>query len=126
MAQPRRVAVGGGVCVSKPKTRHCDECRHCTFHDCGDPITCGKGHKPRFYMPRGDYPHYENDWGWKRRCEDFQGPIDFFEEYKEQVISKVILDLEREIMGELRRWTPLSLRIDNADTPQQHAAHEQE
>lgn len=30
---------------------------------------CSKGHKPRFYMPRDEL---DLDWGWKRKCTDFQ------------------------------------------------------
>ena len=53
------------------KTRHCDECTHCDF-TVNDKMHCNKGHKPRFYMPKGTYPHFENDWGWKRKCADFE------------------------------------------------------
>jgi hypothetical protein len=37
-----------------------------------DGMTCEKGHKPRFYMPKGTYPHYDSGWGWKRKCSDFE------------------------------------------------------
>jgi len=52
------------------KTRHCDECKFCDFRKMGE-MTCGKGHKPRFYMPRDKYP-YLTDWGWKRKCADYE------------------------------------------------------
>ncbi len=51
------------------KTRHCDECTHCDMRPIGG-MTCEKGHKPRFYMPRDKYP-YCNNWGWKRKCADY-------------------------------------------------------
>ena len=53
------------------KTRFCDDCKFCDMTvEIG--MKCDKGHKPRFYMPRETYPHYENDWGWKRKCADFE------------------------------------------------------
>lgn len=52
------------------KTRHCDECRFADFS--GELMVCTKGHKPRFYMPKGEYPHFENDCGCKRKCEDYE------------------------------------------------------
>jgi len=36
-----------------------------------DVLTCAKGHKPRFYMPRNDNP-LDLNWGWKRACADFK------------------------------------------------------
>jgi hypothetical protein len=38
----------------------------------GEELVCSVGHRPRFYLPRGRYPFYDNDWGWKRRCGDFK------------------------------------------------------
>jgi hypothetical protein len=52
------------------KTRSCEDCNLADFT--GERLVCTKGHKPRFYMPKGTYPHYENEWGYKRRCEDFE------------------------------------------------------
>lgn len=53
--------------------RHCDECQH--WHGLvGIPgERCDKGHVPRFYQPRGPM---DQDWGWKRRCEDFTARAD--------------------------------------------------
>ncbi len=49
----------------------CGECRH---GPCRPPthlanFLCEKGHKPRFYLPRG--PDLE-PWGWRRKCGDFE------------------------------------------------------
>lgn len=55
------------------KTQYCDECSHARYsydqHGFGGEFWCSKGHKPRFYMPKGymDYDH-----GYKRRCVDFK------------------------------------------------------
>ena len=57
------------------KARHCDECCHFDLKEdeFGRPIppVCLKGHRPRFYMPKGPM---DGDWGYKRRCEDFEEP----------------------------------------------------
>lgn len=34
-------------------------------------MSCEKGHKPRFYMPRGEYPFLYSEGGWKRKCSDY-------------------------------------------------------
>jgi hypothetical protein len=34
-------------------------------------LSCGKGHKPRFYLPKIGNPYFTN-WGWKRKCNDFE------------------------------------------------------
>jgi hypothetical protein len=62
------------------KTRHCDECKHgqlswYTYRG-GEPfdvMKCANGHKPRFYMPRNQL---DLNWGWKRRCGDYQEKFD--------------------------------------------------
>jgi len=57
------------------KTRYCADCEHADMRgDLKNPLVCTKGHKPRFYMPRGDpfYPYPDRTWGWKRKCADFQ------------------------------------------------------
>ena len=62
--------MGDMVQFGAMKTRFCDDCKFCDMTvEVG--MKCGKGHNPRFYMPKGTYPHYENDWGWKRKCIDF-------------------------------------------------------
>jgi len=52
-------------------SRHCDQC---AFHRWDQSklnrLICLKGHRPRFYLPASD-PSC-NNWGYKRRCEDFQ------------------------------------------------------
>jgi hypothetical protein len=52
------------------KTRSCQECNLADWS--GEKLVCTKGHKPRFYLPIGTYPHFENEWGYKRRCEDYE------------------------------------------------------
>lgn len=57
------------------KAKHCDFCQH---HDYArikkqERLICKKGHKPRFYMPKDDFDaQWGDDWGWKRRCNDFE------------------------------------------------------
>jgi hypothetical protein len=52
------------------KTRNCSDCAkadHTTYK-----LRCTVGHKPRFYLPREPYPHCGDDWGWKKKCADFE------------------------------------------------------
>ncbi|MBW2636959.1 MAG: hypothetical protein JRC86_05470 [Deltaproteobacteria bacterium] len=55
------------------KTKHCDDCKF--IGDLGEhedgtyTKECGKGHKPKFYMPRG--PN-DFEYGFKRKCADFE------------------------------------------------------
>lgn len=60
------------------KTKHCDDCKF--QGDLGHPVIpgddytnyvkeCGKGHKPRFYKPKGPTDY---EYGFKRRCADFK------------------------------------------------------
>lgn len=59
------------------KAQNCDFCQHFDFGEAKDsePFawirkpSCAKGHKVRFYMPK--WP-MDQDYGWKRRCEEFQ------------------------------------------------------
>ena len=54
-------------------TRNCDQCAYAAhWNDNAGKVHmhCQKGHRPRFYVPRKDNPH--GDFGWKRRCEDYQ------------------------------------------------------
>lgn len=53
------------------KTRHCEDCKFADMRAIGG-MACMRRHKPRFYMPKGTYPHYESGWGWKRKCADFE------------------------------------------------------
>jgi len=51
------------------KTRECNEC---VFADMsGERLKCDKGHKPRFYMPKSEYP-FSCAWGWKRKCSEWK------------------------------------------------------
>ena len=54
------------------KTRHCDECAHFTRYQTPGTV-CKLKHKPRFYQPTRIM---DNNWGWKRRCEDFKEATD--------------------------------------------------
>jgi hypothetical protein len=59
------------------KAQACDFCQHFDFGATSEsePFawirkpSCAKGHKPRFFQPRGPM---DQDWGWKRRCDEFQ------------------------------------------------------
>lgn len=55
------------------RAAHCDECKHYDAdivpHE-GWP--CVEGHKPRFYIPQTMNQEHRGDYGWKRRCEDFE------------------------------------------------------
>lgn len=55
------------------KTKHCEECRF--FHHPSEirpRAGCQKGHKPRFYAPKNISKAQRGDYGWKRKCEDFE------------------------------------------------------
>lgn len=55
------------------KASWCDYCVHHSLHgEYSEILKCSKGHKPRFYPPKGQYPHWSNHFGWKRRCEDYK------------------------------------------------------
>lgn len=50
------------------KAKDCLTCKQHSLHGkYGEILVCAKGHKPRFYMPRNNF-----DFGWKRRCLDFE------------------------------------------------------
>ena len=51
------------------KAEYCDACEHRRWHGI-KVLECAKGHKPRFYAPTGN--PYFSDWGWKRRCADYE------------------------------------------------------
>jgi len=55
------------------QTAYCLDCKHRDLDDERGALTCRKGHKPRFYAPRA--PNAV-DWGWKRRCADFESRVD--------------------------------------------------
>ncbi len=57
------------------KARQCEECAHHTLKwyryrggEQFDVLKCGKGHKPRFYLPRSPL---DFNFGWKKVCGDF-------------------------------------------------------
>lgn len=49
------------------KAAHCDECKW--FAQETYEHVCRKQHYPRFYQPKHTR---DSDWGWKRKCEDFE------------------------------------------------------
>ena len=51
------------------KTKHCDECAYFNYDLVPGKPLCEKGHKPRWY---GQKAVYDTDWGYKRRCDDFE------------------------------------------------------
>ena len=59
--------------MTKPAV-FCDQCRHYdpTLLEAGEGWPCEEGHKPRFYAPKTMSQAHTNDWGWKRRCDDFK------------------------------------------------------
>jgi hypothetical protein len=55
--------------VPKPKVQDCQDCIHHGFE--GYALACVKKHRPRFISPKSPMP-LPNEWGWKRRCSDFE------------------------------------------------------
>lgn len=53
------------------KAKRCDECRHWRGGSFGAP-DCAKGHRPRFYLPTSIAGAHRGDFGFKRRCGDFE------------------------------------------------------
>ena len=53
------------------KTKHCDECKW--FAQKSSENVCRKQHHPRFYAPKTISQAQRGNFGWKRRCEDFEG-----------------------------------------------------
>ncbi len=55
------------------KIKYCMECQHRFFKTNSEEslLKCGKGHKPKFYLPKNGNPYFTN-WGWKRNCSDFE------------------------------------------------------
>ncbi len=60
------------------KASYCEDCKHYAI-DPDDDTTwhrpCEFGHKPRFYRPLTLSQAHSNDWGWKRRCHDFEAKL---------------------------------------------------
>lgn len=56
--------------MTKSKTHWCEDCKFRRWVG-DDGLRCVKGHKPRFYIPSSGNP-YHDDYGWKRRCLDFE------------------------------------------------------
>lgn len=53
------------------KTRHCAECKH--QHWQTDRVVCAKGHKPKFFIAKTMWQAITCDYGYKRKCLDFEG-----------------------------------------------------
>lgn len=51
------------------RAKHCHECRYMGDQARG---ICWAGHRPRFYQPKTLRAAIYGDWGWKRRCSDFE------------------------------------------------------
>jgi len=56
------------------RAANCDECRHydATLLDAGEGWPCVEGHKPKFYKATTTMRAILGDYGWRRRCEDFE------------------------------------------------------
>jgi hypothetical protein len=51
------------------KAKHCDECKHFSLK-ANEP--CQLGYKPRYFYPNTMEKAKSGNWGYKRRCDDFQ------------------------------------------------------
>lgn len=53
---------------------NCDDCVHydASLLDAGEGWPCFVGHKPRFYRPQTVMQAERGDYGWRRRCKDFE------------------------------------------------------
>lgn len=49
-------------------TRQCAECQRFEYDIHANEAECEKGHKMRFFMPKGPM---DFNYGWKRKCDDF-------------------------------------------------------
>lgn len=54
------------------KAVYCDECKHFSETLATYKRPCKAGHRPRFYVPRTTSHAVVGDYGWKRRCNDFE------------------------------------------------------
>ena len=57
----------------RPRTQHCEMCQHHFWSEeyANTPkhLQCWKGYRPRFYLPQSPI---DQDWGWKRKCHDYE------------------------------------------------------
>jgi predicted anti-sigma-YlaC factor YlaD len=53
------------------KAKNCDECKHFSETLATYKRPCKLLHRPRFYVPRTTTQAEAGDYGWKRRCNDF-------------------------------------------------------
>jgi len=54
------------------KTRHCYECKFLIATLNGKAV-CEKGHKPKFFVAKTAWQKATCDYGYKRKCLDFEG-----------------------------------------------------
>ena len=76
LRMPGRGDDGGRGCepgrqVGAMKTRHCAQCKHQDWKP--DRAVCLKGHKPKFFVAKTMYQAMTDDYGYKRKCADFEG-----------------------------------------------------
>jgi hypothetical protein len=53
------------------KTRHCAECRHLDVK-INQKSVCARGHKPKFFMAKTMWQAINCDYGYKRKCADYE------------------------------------------------------
>jgi len=53
---------------------YCEDCRHSSITDETGKSTliCKHGHKPKFYVPKTHTDAIDGNYGWKRKCEDYE------------------------------------------------------
>ena len=51
------------------KTRHCHECK---FLNTTGKAVCEKGHKPKFFTAKTAWQAITCDYGYKRKCADYE------------------------------------------------------
>ena len=55
------------------KAVHCNQCKHATYgYEYIPKLICAKGHKPRYYNPTTIKQTHSGDWGYKRKCVDYE------------------------------------------------------
>lgn len=61
-------------------TRHCDDCVFFSYDPNANEAECEKGHKLRFFLPKSAV---DFDYGWKRKCSDYEVSWRHIEEVKD-------------------------------------------
>lgn len=59
------------------RAAQCDECKHFNPRGLeeGNRVVCRKGHKPRFYLPKTMMQAIYLEYGYRRRCEDYESQV---------------------------------------------------